>query len=168
MAARISEWGITTEAFVSAMAEKSQGNFMYLVCVLRDIREGKLTAANINNIHQLPQGLRGYYQRHWRLMRTQDEDRFDKYYEPVVCYLATAREPVNMEQLVEWTKLPPRRIKDVINEWREFLNVELGAQGEPLYYLYHTSFQDFLKDEVGLTEYHHNIAQNALDKIGSF
>jgi hypothetical protein len=168
MAARIAEWDISAETFVKVMAEKSQGNFMYLVQVLRDICAGKLTAATIDNIYQLPQGLRGYYQRHWRLMRTQDEARFEKYYEPVVCYLATAREPVNMEQLVEWTKLPRRQIRDVVNEWREFLNVEPGPQGEPLFHVYHASFQDFLKEEVGLDRYHDRIAQNALDKISNF
>jgi hypothetical protein len=168
MTARVAEWGITQEEFVTGMIEKSQGNFMYLVQVLRDICAGKLTAATIDNIYQLPQGLRGYYQRHWRLMRTQDEARFERYYEPTVCYLATAREPVNMEQLVEWTKLPRRQIKDVINEWREFLNVEPGPQGEPLYHVYHASFQDFLKEEVSLDRYHDRIAQNALDKISNF
>jgi transcriptional regulator with XRE-family HTH domain len=167
-AARIAEWGISAETFVEAMVEKSQGNFMYLVQVLRDICAGKLTAATVDNVYQLPQGLRGYYQRHWRLMRAQDEARFEKYYEPAVCYLATAREPVNMEQLVEWTKLPRRQIKEVINEWREFLNVEPGPQGEPLFHVYHASFQDFLKEEVGLDRYHDRIAQNALDKISNF
>ena len=101
-------------------------------------------------------------------MQTQDEARFKKYYEPVVCYLATAREPIKIEQLIEWTSLPPRRIKEVINDWREFLNMEEDAEGEPRYHVYHTSFQDFLKEEVGLTRYHNGIVQAALDKIPGF
>jgi hypothetical protein len=135
---------------------------------LRDIRDGRLTAANVDDIRLLPLGLRGYYQRHWRMMRSQDENRFEKYYEPVVCYLATAREPVKIAQLIEWTKLPPIRIKEVISDWHEFLNVENDAAGETRYRLYHTSFQDFLKEEVGLTRYHNGIAQNALNKISGF
>lgn len=168
MQARIAQWGVTSETFIEVITEKSQGNFMYLAYVLRNIRDGRLTAANVDDIRLLPQGLRGYYQRHWRMMRSQDESRFEKYYEPVVCYLATAREPVKLEQLVEWTKLPPRRIKEVIDHWREFLNIEDKAAGETHYRLYHTSFQDFLKEEVGLTRYHDGIAQNALNKIPGF
>ena len=38
--------------------EKSAGNFMYLVHVLRDIASGALTAANVDDIEKLPQGLR--------------------------------------------------------------------------------------------------------------
>jgi hypothetical protein len=165
MEERIQQWQVTADEFVDVVTDKSQGNFMYLIHVLRDIRTEKLTAATIDNIHRLPQGLRAYYQRHWRAMRAQDEDRFEKVYEPVVCYLATAREPVGIGQLVLWTKLPPPRIKEVIDEWREFLNTEEGEQGEPLHRIYHASFQDFLKDEVGLTHYHDGIAQTALDKI---
>lgn len=168
MQARIAQWGVTSETFIDVITEKSQGNFMYLVYVLRDIRDGRLTATTLDNIHLLPRGLRGYYQRHWRIMRDQDESRFEKYYEPVVCYLATAREPVKLEQLVEWTKLPPKRIKKVINDWREFLNVKDDAAGDVRYYLYHTSFQDFLQEEVGLTRYHDGIVQTALNKIPGF
>lgn len=168
MAARIAAWGITNEEFIEVLTEKSQDNFMYLVQVLRDIREGRLTADTLDDIRQLPQGLWGYYQRHWRTMRAGDEARFEKYYEPVVCYLATAREPITMEQLIEWTKLPPGRLKEVIETWREFLNEGKGADGQPRYRIYHASFQDFLKEVVGLTEYHRRIAQNALNKIAEF
>ncbi len=168
LTARIAAWDIMNEEFIEVLTEKSQGNFMYLVHVLRDIREGKLTADTLDDIRQLPQGLRGYYQRHWRAMQAQDEARFEKYYEPVVCYLATAREPVNMEQLIEWTKLPPGRLKEVIEMWREFLNEGKGADGQSRYRIYHASFQDFLKEEVGLSEYHSRIAQSALNKIAEF
>jgi hypothetical protein len=168
MEARIGEWRITQEEFVTVMTQKSQGNFMYLVYVLRDIREGRLTAANIDDVRQLPQGLRAYYQRHWRMMRARDETCFEQYYEPVVCLLATVRQPVNIEQLQEWTDLPPRRIKEVIDEWREFLDVEEGEEGELRYHIYHTRFQDFLKEEVGLTQYHGQIARKALGKIPGF
>lgn len=168
MEARIGEWRITQEEFVTVMTQKSQGNFMYLVYVLRDIREGRLTAANIDDIRHLPQGLRGYYQRHWRSMRAKGETDFEVCYGPVVCFLATAREPVGIEQLCEWTNLPPGRVKDVIDEWREFLNFKEGEEGGLRYHIYHTSFQDFLREEVDLTLYHNVIARKALGKIPDF
>jgi hypothetical protein len=168
MALRVEQWGLEEEEFVDVITEKSEGNFMYLVYVLGDIRDGRLTATNIDDIRNLPQGLQDYYQHHWRSMRAPDPDRFDKYYEAVVCILAAVREPVTISQVVEWTKLSPVRVKEVIGEWREFLNVHEVKQGESLYRVYHTSFQDFLQEEVGLTRYHDMIAQRALDKIPGF
>ncbi|MCP4544674.1 MAG: ATP-binding protein [Chloroflexi bacterium] len=168
MAPRIEQWGVTEDEFVDTITEKSEGNFMYLVYVLYDICDGKLTAANVDDIRNLPRGLKDYYQRHWHTMQAIDPDRFDKYYEPVVCILATVREPVTIAQVAKWTKLRPIRIREVIREWREFLNADVSESDESLYRVYHTSFQDFLEDEVGLAPYHSNIAQVALDKIPGF
>ena len=167
MSSLMEAWGTAGDEFVEIITDKSEGNFMYLVYVLGDIRDGKLATANLDQIHHLPRGLQAYYRRHWRSMRAQHEERFDTYYEPVVCILATVREPVTIAQVQEWTGLNPARIKMVIDDWREFLNVdESGA--EPLYRIYHASFQDFLKREVGLVPYHERIARTALDKIPGF
>ena len=167
MAHRIEQWGVEEDEFVAVITEKSEGNFMYLVHVLRDIRDGRLTASNVDDIHELPKGLRRYYQRHWRAMRAQNKERFDKYYEPMVCILATVREPVTIAQVVEWTKLSSMRVKEVIQEWHEFLNIDPTEGGEPLYRIYHASFREFLEDELeaGLTHYDGVIAKTALDKI---
>ncbi len=165
MAHRIREWGKTDNEFVDIITEKSQGNFMYLVYVLRDIRDGKITATNLGNVRELPQGLRAYYQRHWRVMRAQDAERFDKYYQPVVCLLATAQESVSVALLAEWTELAPSEVSKVIEQWREFLNVDRIDLKDEFYRLYHSSFQEFLKDQVGLLQYHDMIATTALGKI---
>lgn len=165
MAQRIQQWDVSEDEFVAIITEKSQGNFMYLVHVLRDISKGLLTQTNVDNIRKLPQGLRAYYQRHWRTMKDQDPARFEKYYQPVVCLLATVREPVKIAQLVQWTHLEPTPITQVIQTWREFLNEDEDEYGEPLYRVYHASFQDFLQDEVGLKQYHNQISQSALNKI---
>ena len=53
------------------------------------------------------------------------------------------------------------------NRWREFLNVE-GQGRESRYRVYHASFQDFLREEVGLNEYHQTIDDTALAKIPGF
>jgi hypothetical protein len=162
---RIAQWGVDEDEFVNVITDKSEGNFMYLVHVLRDVRDGHLTPSNVDSIYHLPIGLKEYYQRHWRMMREQDPQRFRDYYEPVVGMLATVREPVKVEQLVEWTGLNPLRIKEVIATWREFLNEDETSEGERLYRVYHNSFQDFLREEIGLTRFHRNIAQQALGRI---
>jgi hypothetical protein len=173
MSDRLASWHVDEATFADTLTEKSQGNFMYLVHVLRDIRDGSLTLATIDSLDDMPKGLQAYYQRHWRTMRRQDPARFQDYYEPVVCILASAREAVPIAQLVEWTKrlwphLDGTRIREVIQIWREFLNTDRSAQGPALYRVYHASFQDFLKEEVGLARYHEEIAMTALRKIPGF
>lgn len=165
MSSQLAIWGVDELEFTDIITEKSQGNFMYLVHVLRDIRTGKLKPANIDNIYNLPQGLQEYYHRHWRVMRAKDKDLFDKYYQPVICILATVREPVSIEMVSEWTKLSYADVKDVISEWREFLNGRSPKDGSTLYHIYHSSFQDFLQEEIGLKYYHDLIAQAALNKF---
>jgi hypothetical protein len=173
MSSRIASWHVDEPTFIDVITEKSQGNFMYLVHVLRDIKAGNLALTNLDNIYDLPQGLKAYYQRHWRTMRSQDTARFQDYYQPVVCILASAREPVPISQLVEWTKrkwphLDTLRIRDVIRVWREFLNEDRSEDGIARFRVYHTSFQDFLKEEVGLSGFHEEIALTALRKIPGF
>jgi hypothetical protein len=169
MAARIAAWKISTDEFTELLTDKSQGNFMYLVHVLEDIRTGKLSPDTIDNVQDLPRGLRAYYQRNWRTMRAQDQDRFERTYEPVLRILATVREPVSLDAVHEWTGIEPARILEVVRDWRPFLNETPTATGQPLYRVYHASFQDFLAEEgVGLKPYHAKIAMTALTKIPGF
>jgi hypothetical protein len=169
MPARLAAWAVGDADFVDLMTGKSEGNFMYLVHVLGDIRSGTLTPEIIDRIQDLPTGLRQYYERHWRTMRAQDEQRFEAIYEPVLRLLATVREPVSVAALEEWTRLDPARILKVIREWRGFLNEVPSPEGEKRYRVYHTSFQDFLAEEgVGLKPSHQRIAETALRKIPGF
>jgi predicted enzyme related to lactoylglutathione lyase len=168
MSRRMAEWTVNEKEFVEILGTKSEGNFMYLVYVLSDIRDGTLTKISIDSIRNLPKGLKSYYQRHWRTMRVQEPERFEKYYEPVVCQLAVVREPVAVRQIEEWAQLPSARISEVIQTWRQFLNEDIGADGEPLFRLYHASFQEFLRNEVGLKRFHERIVDTALKKIPGF
>jgi hypothetical protein len=168
MEVRLGEWGVDEKQFTGVVEDKSEGNFMYLVCVLKDILDGTLTRETIDDINSLPKGLESYYRRHWRMMQTRDRDRFERMYEPAVGQLAVAREPVSIGQLVEWTKLSPARLREVIQDWRQFLNDESGEAGEPHYQIYHASFQGFLKRELDLKKYHDVVVRTALAKIEGF
>ena len=180
MAPQIERWGASEGEFVAVLTEKSEGNFMYLVHVLRDIRKGALGATSVDDIRKLPQGLREYYRRHWNTMRSADADRFRRYQQPVVCLLATVREPVSATQLVDWTwqfwrksgwdpaAVDPLAVKDVLTAWWEFLDVDESEEREDRYRVYHASFRDFLKDEVGLAVYNESISESAIAKIPGF
>lgn len=166
MSARLAEWKISEEAFVEVLTEHSQGNFMYLVHVLRDIRRGRLTQAEIGDIRKLPRGLRTYYKRHWRAMKEANSARFEHAYKPVICILAAVQEPVTVEDLASsWTDLPADEVLHVLQDWQEFLNVDEDAAHDARYRIYHTSFQDFLREDVGLKYYHRRIGDTALSKI---
>jgi hypothetical protein len=163
MTARIAAWGVGRDRFATEMATLSEGNFMYLVYVLRDIAGGRLTKATVGAMNALPRGLKSYYQRHWRDMRAADPERFTTYQRPVLCFLAISREPVTVARLGEWTRLEPGDVTGVIREWREFLDVD-GDR----YRIYHRSFAEFLNEEENLRHYHDQIVQTALAKIPGF
>jgi hypothetical protein len=169
MVARLAAWGVSAEQFIELICDRSQGNFMYLVHVLNDIRTGQISPATLDKIQRLPKGLRAYYERHWRIMRSQDQARFEQIYEPVLRILATVREPVSIDSVQEWTKIDEARVRDVIREWRPFLNEHRSQADASLYRVYHASFQDFLAEEgMGLKPFHRRIAETALRKIPGF
>lgn len=163
MEPRLEAWGTTVDGFVRTMLVKSEGNFMYLHYVLPAIERGEFRHGTLA---ELPQGLKDYYERHWRQIRIIDEDLWVTYRQPVICYLATAREPVTVWQVADWSKIAPARVLAAIRDWREFLDEETG-EGEKRYRIYHASFQDFLADkdeanEINLRQTHSNVADELL------
>ena len=171
MGAKLDSWDIGHAEFVKILAGKSEGNFMYVVHVLDDLCSGILKPDTMADFREIPSGLRGYYRHHWRLMKSVDENLFERIHRPVVCSLAAAYEAVTVEQLLPWasqisgSSLASPQIRQVITEWRQFLNGEVTCDGQHAYRIYHQSFRDFLGDEVGLEEFHSNIARNALAKL---
>jgi hypothetical protein len=162
MQARLEAWGVSREQFVAGLRVKSQGNFMYLYYVLPAIEEGEFVEGTLD---ELPEGLMAYYRRHWRQMRDGNEDTFDEVYEPIVCILGVAQEPVTVRQIANWTKLSPGQVKTSIGQWREFLEQE-QKEGQPHYRIYHASFQDFLREQVDLVQYDDMIADYYLNLAG--
>lgn len=162
-------WGITVEKLAQALLTKSEGNFMYLRHVLPAIEAGKFVRATLD---ELPQGLKGYYERHWQQIRSVDENAWVKYRQPVICFLTAAREAVSVWQIASWAKLDSARVLAVIRDWREFLDEETVDQ-EKRYRIYHASFQDFLADkdeakEINLRQTHSHIADELLNQFDAF
>ena len=63
------------DELTAELTERSDGNFMYLVHVLPELASGRLDlrANGPGEGLALPQGLRGYYEQHWRSMKSGDE-----------------------------------------------------------------------------------------------
>jgi transcriptional regulator with XRE-family HTH domain len=137
----------TNESFVQAVMEKSEGCFLYVRRLLQAIRVGSYQDPTLST---LPEGLLPYYRDHWAMMRGGDRARFERVYRPLASALANAKGHVSAAYLAEQTKLDGQRVQRALRKWRPFLKQELDdVSGEPVYRIYHRSFQHFIRDEVG-------------------
>lgn len=158
-------WAAGPQVVLETLLAKSEGNFMYVTLVWRDLIERRLTPERLGALSELPQGLRAYYRRHWREMRSSQLD-FDHCGKQVICLLASALEAITAEALADWaTTLNIFQVKQVLYEWRHFLQ-EGSADGKTTYQLYHGSFRDFLREEIGLEHYSPQIADALWRKAG--
>lgn len=168
--AYIQRQGLDQQAFVEALAEKSQGNFMFLHYVVPSIAQGLYSNLELAT---LPVGLDNYYEDHWRRMRRQDEDAWLKYRLPVIMALTAAEGPVSLELIAKVAQLPDiPRVRAAIQDWREFLyetNVVIDGKPKRSYRLYHASFQDFLANKPEVRDLHdarNRLIDMLLDKGG--
>jgi hypothetical protein len=162
---QITDWNVTPEQFTDELLQKSEGNFMYLRHIIPAIKAGQFVTGTLD---ELPDGLIGFYRSHWRQMKVQDADLFEHLHQLVVCVLAAVKEDVLIDQIAAFTALPANKVRDVIREWREFLNEKQNKDRQQLYRVYHASFQEFLREEVdpGLQTYHKMIADHYLQSAG--
>ena len=165
MQQQITDWNVTPAQFTAELLQKSEGNFMYLRHVIPAIQAGQFVSGTLD---ELPDGLIGFYRSHWRQMKVQEAAVFEQLHQLVVCVLAAAKEEVLIDQIAAFTALPANKVRDVIREWREFLNEKLSKDRQRLYRVYHASFQEFLREEVdpGLHTYHKMIADHYLRTAG--
>jgi hypothetical protein len=149
--AYITAQGIDNELFIEYLVEKSEGNFMYLRYVLPEIEHGAYTDLGLE---ALPIGLQNYYEDHWRRMRGEDEEKWFTYKLPVVIALTVVKEAVSIDLITHFSGVQERaRIREVLQEWAQFLHVEQVPYEDGLqkrYHIYHASFHDFVaqKEEI--------------------
>jgi hypothetical protein len=146
----IASQGINNEHFIELLYKKSQGNFMYLHYVLPAIEAGLYKDLKLQ---ELPTGLQGYYDRHWRLMHGDNMEEWFNYKLPILMVLAAVKEPVSIEMIEEFSGVRDRkRVTAALQkeQWGQFLQVEGATAKDKRYSLYHASFRDFLakKDEL--------------------
>ena len=126
--------------FVDTIAAKSENNFMYLRYVLEAIAEGFYQD---EKLEELPAGLQGYYESHWRIMgmtnRRLPKDKIKIIY--VMCALKSA---VSREMIVKYSQEDNLTVQEVLKGWTQFLQEQKTYQ-PPRYRFYHESFRDFLQ-----------------------
>lgn len=141
----LAEHRLTVLKACALLEERSEGNFLYL----RHILPTLTTRTRPLNAHgDLPQGLMKYYQQHWAHMRSFRPEHFEQVCEPVIGVLAASPAPITAQQIARLTGLQPRRIRGVLQEWREFLTCETHPGKTLRYRLYHSAFREFLAQEV--------------------
>jgi hypothetical protein len=132
----------TVDRAVNELSHRSENNFMYLHYVLQDIERG--------NLEQLPTGLSGYYNDHWRRMgmlnRPMSELKLD-----VLQLLALVRGPVSARLIADVLSISVSEVRAVLDEWHEFLQVT-REDGPARYRLYHSSFQQFLLSKEAIQD----------------
>lgn len=131
--------------FAEQLEQKSEYNFMYLRYVLAAIEEGIYQDVALK---KLPQGLRDYYDDHWQRLKGLDETAWFDYKLKVLVGLTLFKEPVSVHMIARYTGVPHlARIRTVLQEWGQFLDVEEKVQSDRLekyYSIYHASFYDFI------------------------
>ncbi|MBK1989737.1 hypothetical protein A0J48_019730 [Sphaerospermopsis aphanizomenoides BCCUSP55] len=148
--------------FVKTIAAKSENNFMYLRYVLEAIAEGFYQD---EKIEELPAGLQGYYESHWRIMgmtkKPLPKEKIKIIY--VMCALKSA---VSREMIVKYSQENNLTVQEVLKGWTQFLQ-ERKTYQPPRYRFYHESFRDFLQRQdiveaagVSLPEISAEIANN--------
>lgn len=145
--------------FILEMKEKSEGNFMYLFHVLPAFRDGAFKNDSVEN---LPQGLVGFYKRHWLEMKEGNDAELKPLIKPIICMLGVVGEPIDVDQIKKFMKIDDRDdVSKYIGLWREFLT-EVPVKK---YRIYHTSFQDFLKEQVDPAPFNEMISNYYLSLI---
>lgn len=168
----IDEQGLEAASFVTALGQKSGGNFMYVRYLLPEIENGVYADLNI---HNLPVGLEGYYEDHWRRMGMMARP-LPRVKIRVVYVLSVAQRPISRSLIAQFAndetmQVDEVMVQEVLDEWDEFLH-EKKENGTTLYSVYHASFRDFLhrKDIVqaaGVTiqDIHGLIADNLWENL---
>ncbi len=143
------------EFFIQTLKEKSQGVWMYLHYIIKEIESGARAPLDLAN---LPTGLVGYYAEYWDAWRTgkrgKGEEAWDELYAPLLTTLAAAQEAIPVDWLIQWADVTvkPREVTRLLTEhWQAFIT-EKEKDGQKTYTPYHLSFRDFITGRVNTTK----------------
>lgn len=125
--------------FISALAQKSEYNFMYLKYVLPEIESGVYHQLKIE---KLPIGLKGYYEDHWIGMGMASKPTPHNKIK-IIYILAEVLQPISRQLISEFANVDQITVQEVLDDWHQFLHKQ-EVDEQARYSFYHTSFHDFL------------------------
>lgn len=148
MVQRLDELGTREAELAETLADRSEGNFMYLRHVLRGIRYGTLGGIDPAGIDELPRGLRAYYAHleDQLLRRTGDDPGREL---AILAVLAAWPSPLTRRRLARFAGEDVTLTSAVLRRWSPFLNTVRTGR-EPAYALYHASFRDYLGERLDM------------------
>ncbi|HEY2575950.1 MAG TPA: ATP-binding protein [Streptosporangiaceae bacterium] len=144
MTGRLAGLGLDEAAFTSLLAERSEGNFLYLRHVLWSVRECGLGGDSCDTLTALPHGLQAYY-RHLEQQFTvhghggiSPERQF-----AILAVLALWPRPMPAERLARFAGESLETTRTVLRWWSGFLTTSVTG-GENHFALAHASFAGFV------------------------
>lgn len=145
----LKEWianqNVSESDFIKVLEQKSQANFMYLRYVIPAIAEG--IYQNIN-LSEIANGLREYYEDHWRIM-----DISAGFGISVIAVFIVAEEKTSINFIAQVLNLSIEQVKETVKKCIQFLdssqlssNFNILIQQDTYYRFYHKDYQDYLKE----------------------
>jgi AAA ATPase domain len=171
MRQRIASFGTDSGIFTAQLVERSAGNFLYAVYLLKEVLGGTIGLDQWNGRH-LPDGLTDYYWYWWRRMKQlAGREEFARLHEPVLAVLALLPQPLSDRQLMRYTGQSWADLTEVLRRWYPFFFQVSGDGGARRTALFHSSFRDFLnteavQDGLDLELYDQRIFGNTLQDMG--
>lgn len=138
---------IEEEKLIQTLKEKSVRNFLYISLVLPELAKSDGIYKD-TSLKELPQGLVKHYDRHWVLMKMdQEPPPIQKL--RILCVICRQRDASSCEQIAYQAGEEEPNVQIILNSWMQFL--EEQRKYTPLRYkFYHESYKDFVfaKNEV--------------------
>jgi hypothetical protein len=145
--------GAGIDAIAARLVDASEGNFMYIAFVLRDLEEQTPDEPAMAS-EQLPIGLEGYYRGLWSRLTGAAERRseWERVAQPVLEFLAVAREPVDAAWLAGLLGVEPRDVRHHALEPLAGVLTEVAGPPPGRWRIVHQTFSEYLarRDEIAL------------------
>jgi hypothetical protein len=162
---QMQRWKLDDEGFIEAITNAADGNFMYLVQILRDIQGSVLDSESASDIRHLPSKLIDYYERHFTQMHEALNQALAADLDKVLGIVAVARAPLTASYVADVAGIEPRRAAEFLTSWRMFLNDEARVGNEAAWRVYHSSFREFLEQKLDLGAAEDALADRALQRL---
>lgn len=132
------------DEFVELLLERSEKNFLYLHHVFADMED---PGGGFAGLDAIPRGIWGYYEQHWRRMKSVDLGEWTERRLPVIAAYVAQKTPKTVEQLRDLTGVSVRALPTVLRDWQQFVRRRVNEEGVAEYQMYHSRYLDFLEEQ---------------------